>query len=66
MLYIINDSEGTRMTRQAPSPVAVVNYLAEITGKGKMRWIMYDGELVRSDFTPGLSAKFISFKRKSR
>jgi len=66
MLYIINDSEGTRMTRQAPSPVAVVNYLAEINGKGKLRWIMYDGELVRSNFTPGQSANIISYKRKSR
>jgi len=64
MLYIINDSEGTRMTRQAPSPVAVVNYLAEIDGSANLRWIMYDGELVRSKFKPGLPAKIISYKRK--
>lgn len=63
--YFINDGETTRKSRAAPSPFETVEYLAEIDGKGKLRWIMFDGELVRGKFQPGLSAKFISYKRKS-
>lgn len=65
--YLINDGETTRKSRAAPSPFETVEYLAEVGRAGKLRWIIFDGEVIRSDkFTPGQPAKFISYKRKSQ